>query len=164
MYYIEILGSFSVPNRITVLRNGEQIAEVYCMTVGQDATIMRGPNRNLVQAALFADEHVANEVGKAAILGNQKFRVRKASGKILDGGEPIDVRPKDQLTGMKKDDMTVENYPYRARMDPSVLRVIKSYSVHPSTAERIALEAQLSGESHGQVLDRFFAKAGLKKS
>lgn len=42
----------------------------------------------------------------------------------------------------------------RPRRDPSAARVIKSYSIHPDSAAKIAAEAQRSGESQGQVIDR----------
>lgn len=42
----------------------------------------------------------------------------------------------------------------RPRRDPGAARVIKSYSIHPDSAAKIAAEAQRSGESQGQVIDR----------
>ncbi len=46
---------------------------------------------------------------------------------------------------------------HRPRRDPSVARVTRSYSVHPDTVARIAAEAERSGESAGQVVDRLTA-------
>jgi hypothetical protein len=157
-YYIEIIGHNRSPNAVAIVRDGAEITDVHCHAVGDSATIMRAPNRRLVQAALFADEHLATEVAKAAIWNGQKFRVIEARGEIAKGGVLIDVRPQDFLVS-RSQKIEVVKHPYRPRQDFAAIRVVKSYSIHPSTAERIASEAQITGESQGQVLDRYFASA-----
>lgn len=46
---------------------------------------------------------------------------------------------------------------HRPRRDPSAARVVRSYRLHPDTAARIVAEAQRTGESQGQVIDRIVA-------
>lgn len=43
---------------------------------------------------------------------------------------------------------------HRPRRDPTAARVMLALRVHPDTRSRLACEAQRSGESQGQVIDR----------
>lgn len=155
LYRVEILGGNAIGNRVRVARTG---AMVYANTSGRmGGTLCAGEWEADAPptVALFADEHTASEVAVAALWNGQRYAVRAARGREKARGAIIDVQPGDVLHSASSDDpVTVSRPAHRPRRDPVAARVNLVVRVHPHTRLRLAAEAQRTGESQGQIVDR----------